>query len=38
MIYLSNWYGVNALLDTGALFPVWTAKEEVLKNLGGILI
>jgi len=38
MIYLSNWYGLNALLDTGALFPVWTAKEEVLRNLGGILI
>lgn len=38
IIYLKNWYGLNALLDTGALFPVWTATEEVLKGLGGILI
>ena len=38
MIYLSNWYGLNVLLDTGSLFPVWTIKEEGLKNLGEILI
>lgn len=38
IIYLSNWHGLNALLDTGALFPVWTASEGVLRSLGGVLI
>lgn len=38
IIYLSNWHGLNALLDTGALFPVWTASESILQNLGGILL
>ena len=37
IIYLSNWHGLNALLDTGALFPVWTASETVLLSLGGVL-
>jgi len=30
IIYLNNWHGLNALLDTGALFPVWTTPEEAL--------
>lgn len=38
IIYLSNWHGLNALLDTGALFPVWTAPETILPSLGGVLI
>lgn len=38
IIYLSNWHGLNAMLDTGALFPIWTAPEKVLQNLGGILL
>lgn len=37
IIYLSNWHGLNALLDTGALFPVWTASETILLSLGGVL-
>jgi hypothetical protein len=27
--------GCQALIDTGALFPVWTASEESLKALGA---
>ena len=27
--------GCKALIDTGALFPVWTASEESLKALGA---
>ncbi|MCM1193922.1 MAG: hypothetical protein NC123_15500 [Butyrivibrio sp.] len=38
IIYLSSWHGLNALLDTGALFPVWTAPETILPSLGGILV
>ncbi len=30
IICLNNWHGLNALLGTGALFPVWTASEKVL--------
>ena len=29
--------GCLALIDTGALFPVWTASEESLKELGAKL-
>lgn len=38
IIYLKHWHGLNALLDTGALFPVWTASEKVLVALGGELV
>lgn len=38
IIYLSNWHGLNALLDIGALFPVWTAPETILPSLGGVLV
>lgn len=38
IIYLSNWHRLNALLDTGALFPVWTAPETILLRLGGVLL
>lgn len=38
IIMLNNWYNFRVLLDTGALFPVWTASEELLLELGGALI
>lgn len=38
IIYLNNWYRLNALLDTGALFPVWTAPEEALISIGAAKI
>jgi hypothetical protein len=38
VVYTEQFYGCTALLDTGALFPVWTASEEALKELGGKLI
>jgi hypothetical protein len=38
IVYLNSWHGINAPLDTGALFPVWTTSEDVLKSLGGICI
>jgi hypothetical protein len=30
--------GCTALIDTGALFPVWTKEEELLKALGANLV
>ena len=35
-----NWFnGCRALIDTGALFPIWTKNEDVLvKKLGAVLI
>lgn len=35
-IFLRTWNNVLALLDTGALFPVWTDEERLLKKPGGI--
>lgn len=35
VVKLSWFNGCRALLDTGALFPVWTANGELLKQLGA---
>ncbi len=33
-----DWFsGCRALIDTGALFPVWTKSESLLRKLGGRL-
>lgn len=37
VIHLKDFYGIDAMLDTGALFPIWTAEEETLKLLGGVI-
>lgn len=29
---------INAMLDTGALFPIWITYEEMLEDIGGILV
>lgn len=38
VVILKDFYGINAMLDTGALFPIWTADEETLEVLGGIVL
>ena len=38
LVVLKDWYNIDALLDTGALFPVWTARESLLPKLGGRFI
>lgn len=38
IIELKTWYNFDALLDTGALFPVWTAAEDLITHVGGTLI
>lgn len=34
---LDNWHRVNAMIDSGARFPVWVAEEELLLDLGAKL-
>ena len=38
VIELPELYGISALLDTGASFPVWTGSKETLINLKAILV
>ena len=33
--FLQNWYGLDAMIDTGSLFPVWVGDEEILSKLGA---
>lgn len=37
VVKLQSWNSFRALLDTGAFFPVWTADESLLYNLGATL-
>ena len=34
---LTSWHNFNAMLDTGAIFPVWVDNESLLKKAGAIL-
>ena len=35
---LDTFYGIDAMLDTGAVFPIWLADESLLVDMGGKLI
>ena len=35
---LEKWFDFDAMLDTGALFPVWVDDEELLKATGATLV
>lgn len=35
-VRLSNFFQINAMLDTGAVLPVWVEEEEALKKIGGV--
>ncbi|MBR2214583.1 MAG: hypothetical protein IJ849_02355 [Selenomonadaceae bacterium] len=37
IVLLKNFFDLEAMLDTGSMFPVWVASEERLKSIGGIL-
>ena len=37
IVNLQDYFGINVLIDSGARFPVWTADEDSLKALGGIV-
>lgn len=35
VVILENFFHLNAMLDTGAVIPVWVKSEEILKEMGG---
>lgn len=35
LIKFTDWYDFDGLLDTGALFPVWTTDGDILEDLGA---
>ena len=37
IVLLKNFFDVEAMLDTGSIFPIWVSDEEDLKSIGGIL-
>lgn len=38
IVNLKKWNRLDAMIDTGALFPVWIAEESLLQDLGAVLI
>ena len=37
-LYLKSFFGLSAMLDTGAVLPVWVEDEGLLQNMGAIKI
>ncbi|MBR2214585.1 MAG: hypothetical protein IJ849_02365 [Selenomonadaceae bacterium] len=37
IVMLKNFFGLDAMLDTGSLFPIWVDDERILKEIGGVL-
>lgn len=37
-VVLDDFYHLEAMLDTGSLFPVWVEDEEILEDLGGVVV
>ena len=35
---IDSFYGIDALLDTGAVYPVWVQDEEILADIGGEVV
>ena len=38
VVPLKDFFGIHAMLDTGALIPVWTDREQLLQACGAKLI
>lgn len=36
IVILNDFFFLDALLNTGAVLPVWVEKENILKNIGGV--
>lgn len=36
--FLKNWHRIYAMIDTGALFPIWVAKEDTLISMKAELL
>ena len=37
-LYLEDFFRLSAMLDTGAVLPLWVEDEDLLKSIGGIPI
>lgn len=35
---LEDFYGIDAMIDSGALFPIWVEDEELLVEMGGTMV
>ena len=35
VVFLKDWHQFDAMIDTGALFPVWVDEEKALVKLGA---
>ncbi|MBO6178857.1 MAG: hypothetical protein J6O04_06775 [Selenomonadaceae bacterium] len=35
VVKLTNFHGLDAMIDTGALYPVWMAGEGQIRRIGG---
>ena len=35
VVFLKDWHQFDAMIDTGALFPVWVDEEKALIKLGA---
>ena len=38
VINLANFYEIDAMIDTGAVYPVWMTGEERIKRIGAVKI
>lgn len=38
VVILNDFYDLEVMLDTGALFPIWVEDEIVLRELGGTIV
>ena len=38
IVKLENFFGIDALLDTGAFIPVWIREEKILQAIGGVKV
>ena len=36
IVKLSNFFNIEAMLDTGAALPVWVKDEKILQAIGGV--
>ena len=37
-VILEGFYHLEAMVDTGSVFPVWVEDEEILNDLGGVVV
>ena len=38
VIALPEWHHFGAMLDTGALYPIWVREERILQEMGAEIV